>query len=130
LNNKERGIVNRQFRGRTGEWVHLISGYRAMWLFVCFDLPVGTSIERKTATQFRTSLLKKGFIMKQWSIYTKYFINRSQAEVAADNIGRQVPSMGKVSIMFITDKQFALVRNYSGGSAKELEKKPDQLALF
>ena len=32
--------------------------------------------------------------------------------------------------MLTTDKQFALVRNYSGGAPDELEKKPDQLALF
>ena len=78
--------------------------------------------ERKAATQFRTTLLKSGFGMKPWSIYSKYFLNRSQAEASADNIGHLVPSMGKESMMFITDKQFALVRNYSGGALDELEK--------
>ena len=130
MNNKEQEIISQKFRSKTDDWVYSISGYRAMWLFVCFDLPVGAPEERKAATQFRSTLLKSGFGMKQWSIYSKYFLNRSQAEAAADNIGRQVPSMGKVSMMFITDKQFALVRNYSGGASDELEKKPDQLALF
>jgi hypothetical protein len=38
--------------------------------------------------------------------------------------------MGKVSMMFITDKQFGLVRNFEGRARAETEKKPDQLALF
>tara|TARA_B100000989_G_C19340412_1_gene384728 strand:+ start:56 stop:382 length:327 start_codon:yes stop_codon:yes gene_type:complete len=96
--------------------------FYSLLLFVCFNLPVGTPEERKVATQFRGTLLKSGFGMKPWSIYSKYFLNRSQAEASADNIGHLVPSMGKESMMFITDKQFALVRNYSGGALDELEK--------
>ena len=38
--------------------------------------------------------------------------------------------MGRVSMMFITDKQYAMVRNYEGNAPTETEKKPDQLALF
>jgi hypothetical protein len=30
-----------------------LSGYRIMWMFVLFDLPVGTPRERKAATRFR-----------------------------------------------------------------------------
>ena len=104
--------------------------FYSLLLFVCFDLPVRTPEEGKAASQFRGTLLKSGFGMKPWSVYSKYFLNRSQAEASADNIGHLVPSMGKESMMFITDKQFALVRNHPGGAPDELEKKPDQLALF
>ena len=100
--------------------------FYSLLLFVCFDLPFGTPEGRKAATQFRGTLLKSAFGMKPWSIYSEYFLNRSKAEASADNIGNLVPSMGKESMMFITDKQFALVRNYSGGAPDELEKKPDQ----
>ena len=60
-----------------------------------------------------------GFSMKPWSIYSKYFLNRSKAEASANNIGHLVPSMGEESMMVIADKQFALVRNYSGGAPDE-----------
>ena len=117
-------------RGRTGAWMENVSGYRAMWLVVCFDLPVGEPRERRDATRFRHRLLEDGFAMKQWSVYTRYFVTRAQADAAADRIGGYVPPMGKVSIMFITDKQYGMVRNFEGRAPTETEKKPDQLALF
>ena len=101
-----------------------------MWLVVCFDLPVGDPKERRNATRFRHYLLGEGFTMQQWSVYTRYFVTRAQADAAADRIGSQVPPMGKVSIMFITDKQYGMVRNFHGRIRAESERKPDQLALF
>lgn len=68
--------------------------------------------------------------MKQWSVYARYFLTRAQAEVSADRIGGRVPPMGKVSIMFITDKQFGMMRNFEGRAPAKTERKPDQLALF
>ena len=127
---RERRLVRRRMRGRTGAWMENVSGYRAMWLVVCFDLPVGEPRERRDATRFRHRLLEDGFAMKQWSVYTRYFVTRAQADAAADRIGGYVPPMGKVSIMFITDKQYGMVRNFEGRAPTETEKKPDQLALF
>ena len=101
-----------------------------MWVVVCFDLPVGTSEERRDATRFRNRLLEEGFAMKQWSVYTRYFITRAQADAAADRVGGGVPPMGKVSIMFITDKQYGMVRNFEGRVPAGKEQKPNQLALF
>lgn len=127
---RERRLVSRRFRGRTGAWMEEVSGYRAMWLVVCFDLPVGEKEERRDATRFRNLLLDEGFTMKQWSVYTRFFISRAQADAAADRIGTKVPPMGKVSMMFITDKQYGMVRNFEGRARAATEKKPDQLALF
>lgn len=101
-----------------------------MWLVVFFDLPVGEREERHDAAAFRHLLLDQGFIMKQWSVYTRYFPSRAQAEATADRIGNKVPPMGKVSMMFVTDKQFAMLRNFEGKVRADTEKKPDQLALF
>ena len=47
-----------------------------------------------------------------------------------DRIGVQVPPMGKVSMMFVTEKQYGLARNFDGRVRAGTEKKPDQLALF
>ena len=107
-----------------------VSGYRAMWLVGCFDLPVGDQKERRAATRFRNLLLDEGFTMKQWSVYNRYFTTRAQTDAAADRIGAQAPPMGKVSMMFITDKQYGLVRNFESKARSETEVKPDQLALF
>ena len=49
-----------------------LSPYRIMWLFVMFDLPVGTKREKKEATSFRNQLPDLGFEMSQFSVYLKY----------------------------------------------------------
>ncbi len=68
--------------------------------------------------------------MKQWSVYTRYFVTRAQADTVANRIGDHVPPMGKVSIMYITDKQFGMIRNFEGHAPAKPERKPEQLALF
>ena len=46
-----------------------LSGYRLMWIFVMFDLPVDTKEHAREATKFREFLLDEGFEMSQFSIY-------------------------------------------------------------
>lgn len=101
-----------------------------MWLIVVFDLPVGTKSERRRATGFRNVLLDEGFTMKQFSVYLRSCQNRPAAEALADRIGRRAPPEGDVSIMFFTDKQYGLTRNYAGRAVNETEIKPQQFSLF
>ena len=129
ISRRQKRLVLRSWRGNM-PLRSAISGYRSMWLIVAFDLPVGTRTERRHATQFRKNLLDEGFFMKQWSIYLRYFISRAQAEAAADRIGNKVPQMGSVSVLFLTDRQYGMTRNFFGKAPLEAEKKPDQLALF
>jgi CRISPR-associated protein Cas2 len=42
---------------------------RFVWMFVFFDLPVGTKTDRRNATRFRKFLKDDGFMMLQWSVY-------------------------------------------------------------
>ncbi|MCA1972484.1 MAG: CRISPR-associated endonuclease Cas2 [Caenispirillum sp.] len=107
-----------------------ISGYRAMWLLVMFDLPVTTSAERRRARRFHDYLLDEGFTMKQFSVYLRYFDSRAKADAAAERVGREVPLEGMVSILFITDKQFGQMRNFMGRVPTKAEQKPVQFSLF
>ena len=52
-----------------------------MRVFVIFDLPVGTSAERKAYRKFRRYLIKAGFIMMQESVYSKLCLNATAARV-------------------------------------------------
>lgn len=45
-----------------------VKGYRLMWIFVMFDLPVDTKEHAREATKFREFLLDEGFEMSQFSI--------------------------------------------------------------
>jgi CRISPR-associated protein Cas2 len=108
----------------------MLSGYKIMWLVVTFDLPVTTKTERRRATGFRNLLLDEGFAMKQYSVYLRPVPNRATADALADRIGRQAPPEGDVSVMFFTDKQYGMTRNFSGRATRETEKKPAQFTLF
>jgi len=106
------------------------SAYQIMWVLVFFDLPVGSKSERRRATGFRKLLLDEGFIMKQFSVYLRSVNNRNVADALADRISRFVPPEGDISIMFFTDKQYGLTKNFYGKVIKEAEKPPAQLLLF
>lgn len=106
-----------------------IGPYSAMWLFVSFDLPTLTKEDRRFATGFRNQLIDMGFSMFQLSIYSYYLISKDIAETVANKIRRIVPPNGHVSIFFITDKQFGMIRNYYGGKRISLET-PEQGLLF
>jgi CRISPR-associated protein Cas2 len=107
-----------------------LSGYRIMWVFVLFDLPVGSKKERKAATKFRQSLLDLGFEMSQFSVYLKFCAGKEQGEALERQIEAQMPSAGKVHIVQITDKQYENIRTYRGKKREPSLKNPSQLALF
>ena len=107
-----------------------LSPYRIMWLFVMFDLPVGTAKERKEATGFRNHLLDLGFEMSQFSVYLKYCASTERAEAAGERVRRQLPPGGKVDILTITDRQFAGMKRYYARSLEKNALQPDQLHLF
>jgi CRISPR-associated protein Cas2 len=107
-----------------------LSGYRIMWIFVLFDLPVGTKRERKAATKFRHSLLDLGFEMSQFSVYLKFCAGKEQAEAVARQVEAEMPPSGKVHFVSITDKQYENIRTYRGRKREPSSKMPSQLALF
>ena len=107
-----------------------LSGYRIMWLFVLFDLPVGTKKERKAATGFRLKLLDLGFEMSQFSVYLRFCSGKEQVEAYERKIERALPAAGKVHLIAITDKQYENIRTYRGRNRERARKNPDQLALF
>ncbi len=101
-----------------------------MWLFVLFDLPVGTKKERKAATKFREFLLDLGCEMTQFSVYLKFCAGKEQADAVARQVEGAMPPAGKVHILAITDKQYENIRTYRGRKREPGGKIPDQLALF
>jgi CRISPR-associated protein Cas2 len=101
-----------------------------MWLFVFFDLPVETKKERKAATRFRKDLMKDGFTMMQFSVYTRHCPSKENAEVHIKRVKSFIPEKGQVSILRITDKQYGEIINYWGAKESPLAPTPQQLELF
>jgi CRISPR-associated protein Cas2 len=74
-----------------------LSGYQVVWVWVLFDLPVGTKAERKRATRFRNDLLDFGFEMVQFSVYLRHAWSREKADSFARKVGDSVSRGGTCS---------------------------------
>ena len=107
-----------------------INGYKLMWLYVMFDLPVETKIQRKRAAQFRKNLLKDGFGMHQFSVYIRHCASYGSADVHIERVKRIIPDEGSVSILKVTDKQFENTIHIVGKKAKPSPTAPLQLEFF
>ena len=106
------------------------SGYRLMWVMTMFDLPVGTREERKAATTFRHFLLDEGFEMCQYSVYLRFAGTFEKAEAITRKVGKAVPRIGLVQVLYFTDKQYERIVSFDGHSRMEPLTNPQQLVLF
>ena len=85
-----------------------------MRVLVFFDLPVLTSDDRRAYRKFRKSMLKKGFIMLQDSVYCRMALNKTMADQILDSIKRDKPEKGLVMSLLITEKQFERMEFITG----------------
>jgi CRISPR-associated protein Cas2 len=104
--------------------------YRIMWLFILFDLPTETKEQRKAHSQFRKNIMKDGFNMFQFSVYTRHCASRENAEVHIQRIKHLIPTLGNVCIMMLTDKQFGMIELYSNSRKTKSRDNPQQLSMF
>lgn len=88
--------------------------YRFMRVLVFFDLPVITADDRRAYRKFRKSMLKKGFIMLQESVYCRMALNKTMAQQVLDSIKRDKPEKGLVMVLMITEKQFERMEIITG----------------
>ena len=107
-----------------------LSGYRLMWIFVMFDLPVGSRAEMHAATKFRQFLLDEGFEKSQFSVYARFCNGKEQFEAYMRRIESHLPEQGEIHILTFTDRQYENIVRFSGQRRRRPRKNPDQLALF
>lgn len=107
-----------------------INGWRRMWLFVLFDLPVKTSEDRFRYRTFHRLLLKDGFDRIQFSVYTRFCSSIENAEVHENRLESRIPQEGEVRMLVLTDKQYERMHIYHGKKKQKPEKALPQLLLF
>lgn len=107
-----------------------LNGYRIMWLYVMFDLPVESKSQRHRAALFRKNLIKDGFVMHQFSVYIRHCASSESAAVHIKRVSDMVPSEGSVSILKVTDKQFGDTIHVVGKRYKPSPPVPVQLEFF
>lgn len=104
--------------------------YRIMWVFVLFDLPTETKAERKNAAKFRKSLIQDGFTIFQYSVYIRHCTSRENASVHIRRTKLNLPPLGQVCVLQLTDKQFGMIELFIGKKLAEVPNMPQQLELF
>jgi CRISPR-associated protein Cas2 len=83
---------------------------RILWLFVFFDLPVGTNPERRMATRFRNFLKDDGYMMLQWSIYARVCRGEDAVGKHVQRVTKHLPTKGSVRALQVTDRQYDRMR--------------------
>ena len=107
-----------------------LSGYRGMWLFVMFDLPVTEAEKRRDYTRFRTKLLATGFSMLQYSIYARYCPSEEASVAYRRKLRPLIPPEGQIRLLSVTDRQFGKMEIFQARRPRRAEKRPDQLVLL
>lgn len=107
-----------------------LSGFRLMWMFVMFDLPVTSKAERSAATKFREFLLDQGFEKSQFSVYARLCNGKEAYEAYLRRIEGNLPSGGEVNVLAFTDKQYENIVRFAGRRKRPKQKNPDQMVLF
>lgn len=81
--------------------------YRYMRMLLMFDMPTETVDERKAYRKFRKFLINEGFIMHQFSVYSKLLLNNSASNAMLDRLKANNPKKGNITLLTVTEKQFA-----------------------
>ena len=83
-----------------------INLYKQMRLLLLYDLPVNDDLDKKIYSRFHRDILKLGFYMLQYSVYTKVIQNDTSMKQNYIKIERVVPKKGNVIILKITEQQY------------------------
>lgn len=94
---------------------------RYMRLIVFFDLPVGTSKQRREYSKFHKYLEKNGWLMMQESVYSKLAVNDKVVDGILNKLRDNRPPEGIVQVLKVTEKQFANIEYITGNAVENLE---------
>lgn len=84
-----------------------MSKYRQMRVLVLYDLSFESPKRVREYELFRKKLKRMGFIMLQYSIYSKVILNQAGYNKVVRNINDALPRYGNVRILKITEKQYS-----------------------
>lgn len=80
-----------------------------MRVIVFFDLPVIKEKDRKAAAKFRRFLVKEGYTMVQWSVYSRICNGMDSVELHKQRLRQNLPSKGSVRCLVLTEKQYGSI---------------------
>ena len=99
------------------------------WLMAMFDLPVLLEEERREATRFRKALLDDGFIMIQYSVYSRPCVSLERMTKYYERVKSYAPTTGDIRLLFFTDRQWGMSKLVCK-KQKEIKKVHKQREFF
>lgn len=101
-----------------------------MRIIVMFDLPVITDKEKHIATKFRNFLLNDGYIMMQYSVYSRICKNNDDLLKHINRLKLNTPFNGNVRLIQVTEKQYNNMIMFCGKKKTEENISIDNLIIF
>ena len=102
-----------------------------MRILIFFDLPVKTKQQRREATGFRNFLLKDGYYMIQYSVYSRVCNGTDAVEKHRKRLKNNLPDNGSVRMLVITEKQYESIEILVGKLVDEEQPfQGQQLSIF
>ncbi len=77
-----------------------------MRLIVMYDLPVISEKDKKIYGKFRRFLLNDGYIMMQYSVYSRICKNHDDIIKHINRIRQNTPEKGNVRLIQVTENQY------------------------
>lgn len=90
--------------------------YRFMRSLLFFDLPSVTKTDHRQYAKFVKYIKSKGFVMMQESVYSKLSLNETVVDATMKDVKSHLPKDGVISVLTITEKQFASIEHILGES--------------
>ena len=101
-----------------------------MRIIVMFDLPVVKEKDRKIANKFRNFLLDDGYIMMQFSVYSRICKNNDDLQKHVNRLRINTPKNGNVRLIQVTEKQYDNMIIFAGSKEIEEDISVDNLLIF
>jgi CRISPR-associated protein Cas2 len=101
-----------------------------MRLVLNFDLPQVTLRDKRIYRRFRKELIKYGFVMNQYSMYSKLCLNSTQQKRTEDYLEKIKPESGIVEYFCLTEKQYARRRLLIGTHSTECLQTTDRQVII
>ncbi len=101
-----------------------------MRIIVMFDLPVVKEKDRKIANKFRNFLLDDGYIMMQFSVYSRICKNNDDLQKHVNRLRINTPKNGNVRLIQVTEKQYNNMIMFAGTKEIEEDISVDNLLIF
>ena len=101
-----------------------------MRTIVFFDLPNIYAKDRRNYLKFRKFLLNEGFIMMQYSVYSRICKNNDDLNKHINRLKLNTPKNGNIRLLQVTENQYNNIIMFSGNKAIEEDISIENLLIF